>query len=96
MDEVLAELVARDKSEAEDAQRALVAATCGLAALALLRGAPQRAVARYREVLAAAAEREGVCDVDRLQRIHAMSNLGAPAPPPSHVCCPHSVHRPSA
>jgi SNF2-related domain len=80
MDEVLAGLVEQDRVEAEDAQRILIAAYNGLAGLALLQERAADAVVWYNEVLRLDRENAGVCEVDSLQKIHAMANLGVPLP----------------
>ena len=77
MDDVLRDLVERDRDEAQEAQRALLAACNGLAGLALLQGRRGEAAAQYREVIEAARRNDGVCDVDALTLIHALTNLGA-------------------
>jgi hypothetical protein len=80
MDEVLKDLVERDRDEAEEAQRRLLAACNGLAGLAILSGNQVEAVTQYRQVLTASQTHQGLCDVDSLQQIHALVNLGAPLP----------------
>jgi hypothetical protein len=77
MDEVLTDLIERDRCEAEEAQRALIAACNGIAGLALLAGKPAQAAEEYRAVIDAAEKHVGVCEVDSLQLIHALVNLGA-------------------
>lgn len=77
MDDVLRDLVERDRDEAEDAQRSLLAACNGVAGLALLLGRKGEAAAQYRVVIDAADKHRGVCDVDSLTLIHALVNLGA-------------------
>lgn len=77
LDEVLANLAAKDRDEAQDAQRCLLGACNGLAGLHILAGRKARSVEEYRRVLANAEAHKGVCDVDSLQQIHALVNLGA-------------------
>jgi hypothetical protein len=86
MDEVLKALIGRDRVEAEDAQRCMLAACNGVAGLHILAGERGAAVVQYRRLLAAAAKHAGLCDVDSLQQMHALVNLGAT---PSIV--PHAV-----
>lgn len=81
MDEVLKDLVERDREEAKEAQRCLLAACNGLAGVAILSGNRAEAVALYRQVLTASQKHQGLCDVDSLQQIHALVNLGLPLPP---------------
>lgn len=78
MSAVLRDLVERDRGEAQEAQRALVAAFNGLAGLALLQSRTDAAVALYGRVLELVRINAGVCDVDRLQHMHAVANLSAP------------------
>jgi E3 ubiquitin-protein ligase SHPRH len=75
MDEVLKDLVERDRDEAEEAQRSLLATCNGLAGLHILKGDRKRAVEYYRQVMEAAEKHAGVCNVDELQQIHALVNL---------------------
>lgn len=76
MDDVLRDLIERDQGEAEEAQRSLLAACNGLAGLSLLVGNLSRAVEEYLMVIDAAEQNAGICDVDSLQLIHALVNLG--------------------
>ena len=77
MDDVLGDLVSRDRDEAEEALRNLLATCNGLAGLFILRAQWPQAAAEYRRVLEAAAAHAGVCSVDALQQLHALVNLGA-------------------
>ncbi|KAL6785091.1 hypothetical protein ACKKBG_A02395 [Auxenochlorella protothecoides x Auxenochlorella symbiontica] len=76
MHDVLDVMISKQRIEAEDAQRLLLAALNGLAGLQLLAGRPEEAAATYRGVLAAAEAnaRLGV-RADGLQRLHALHNL---------------------
>lgn len=76
MDEVLRNLVDKDRVEAEDCQRVLIASYNGLAGLALLTGGAAAAVAWYSKVLKLERENVGVCEVDNMQLIHVYANLG--------------------
>lgn len=78
MSAVLRDLVDRDRGEAQEAQRVLVAAFNGLAGLALLQSRTDAAVKMYGRVLEHVRVNAGVCDVDRLQHMHAVANLSAP------------------
>eukprot|EP00892_Ulva_mutabilis_P001424 jgi/Ulvmu1/11282/UM073_0054.1 len=77
MSAVLHDLVERDRGEAQEAQRVLLAALNGLAGLVLLQGRARDAVELYGKVLEHVRTNAGVCDVDRLQEMHVMANLGA-------------------
>lgn len=77
MSAVLNDLVERDRVEAEEAQRVLMSVYNGLAGVALLQGRKRDAVAWYGKVLEHVRENAGVCAVDRLQQMHALTNLGA-------------------
>jgi hypothetical protein len=78
MDEVLKNLVDKDRVEAEDCQRILIAAYNGLAGVSLLKGHVQDAVSNYCAVLKLERENKGLCDVDRMQLMHVYANLGVP------------------
>ncbi len=77
MDQVLDVLVQRARLECEEAQRSLVAALNGLAAIALLRGQVADAVHLYRSVLQRAQDpkQADLLEIDPLQRYHVMVNL---------------------
>ncbi|KAL0055911.1 hypothetical protein WJX82_005648 [Trebouxia sp. C0006] len=78
MGEILDVLVSKAKLEAEDAQRVLLGALNGLAALMLLEeGAAQTAMAikTYREALALGEQNKEVIRSDKLQRLHTLHNL---------------------
>ncbi|KAK4533336.1 hypothetical protein CCYA_CCYA16G4218 [Cyanidiococcus yangmingshanensis] len=77
MDQVLDVLVQRARLECEEAQRSLVAALNGLAAIALLRGQAADAVDLYRSVLQRAQDpkQADFIEIDPLQRYHVMVNL---------------------
>ncbi|KAL0019181.1 hypothetical protein WJX77_000293 [Trebouxia sp. C0004] len=78
MAEILDVLVSKAKLEAEDAQRVLLGALNGLAALMLLEeGAAQTAMAikTYREALALGEQNKEVIRSDKLQRLHTLHNL---------------------
>lgn len=63
------------KLEAEDAQRTLIGALNGLAALAAIESDIPLAVSIYREALAQTEENAGEIDVDLLQKLHTLHNL---------------------
>lgn len=76
MDAVLQNLIDKDRLEAEDSQRILIAAYNGLAGLDLLSGDVQSAVSWYSEILKLEKENVGLCDVDKMQLLHVYTNLG--------------------
>lgn len=88
MSAVLCDLVDRDRGEAQEAQRALLAACNGLAGLALLQGRTAAATQLYGRVLRHVRENAGVCDVDQLQHMHAVANLSAVPTPPTAELLP--------
>ncbi|CAG9460083.1 unnamed protein product [Pedinophyceae sp. YPF-701] len=75
MDDVLAALIVRAKTEAEEAQRLLVAALNGLAAVALLEESNAGAVELYRESLRTIEQNKAHVRTDKLQRLHTLHNL---------------------
>ena len=77
MDEVLRNLVDKDRVEAEDCQRVLLACYNGLAGLALLSERAADAISWYGKVLKLERENVGLCEVDNMQLIHVYANLGA-------------------
>ncbi|CAM6114787.1 unnamed protein product [Calypogeia fissa] len=75
MDEILQVLVDKAKIEAEEAQRVLIGALNGLAALAAIDSNIPLAVSVYREALALTEENAADIDVDPLQKLHTLHNL---------------------
>ncbi|MCO5578792.1 hypothetical protein L7F22_032638 [Adiantum nelumboides] len=75
MDEVLKVLIDKAKTEGEEAQRNLVGALNGLAALKMLESDPPSAVSLYREAISVIEENGEVFDVDPLQKLHLLHNL---------------------
>ncbi|KAI5079688.1 hypothetical protein GOP47_0005167 [Adiantum capillus-veneris] len=75
MDEVLKVLIDKAMTEGEEAQRNLVGALNGLAALKILEGDPPSAVSLYREALSIIEENGEIFDVDQLQKLHLLHNL---------------------
>eukprot|EP00250_Pteridium_aquilinum_P010690 c19568_g2_i1 orf=83-3961(+) len=75
MEEVLKVLVDKAKTEGEEAQRNLVGALNGLAALNILDGDVAAAVNIYREALSVTEENAEEFDVDPLQKLHVLHNL---------------------
>lgn len=68
-------LVDKAKIEAEDAQRSLIGALNGLAALAIIEKDTTLAVSIYREALACTEENANLIRVDPLQKLHTLHNL---------------------
>lgn len=69
-------MVSRARTDAEEAQRLLVASLNGLAALALLRNEPHEAIRYYREALRQEEATRGVTRVDPWQQLHTMVREG--------------------
>lgn len=86
MDQVLEVLVRKDRVDAEEAQRALMAATNGIAGCLLMSGRLRSAADSYRCVLVTASRNVGFCEVDRLQQLHAMTNLRELLAPVCFAC----------
>ena len=75
MSEVLETLLTKARIEAEDAQRALLASTNGLAGLLLLQGLVSEAVRAYRQALSVIQSNKGQVRADKLQQLHTLHNL---------------------
>lgn len=75
MQEVLEVLIEKAKTEGEDAQRNLLGALNGMAALAILEEDIPIAIATYREALSLADENAEDFRVDPLQKLHVLHNL---------------------
>ncbi|XP_071818439.1 uncharacterized protein [Apostichopus japonicus] len=76
MEDLLQSLIGKAKLECEEAQRQLVCAINGQAAMHMIEGEVVSAVEKYREVLRNEDEQKGKLKVDSLQIFHAMHNLG--------------------
>ncbi|KAL3154030.1 hypothetical protein ABBQ32_013581 [Trebouxia sp. C0010 RCD-2024] len=95
MGDILDVLVSKAKLEAEDAQRVLLGALNGLAALMLLDTGPTQtalAIKTYREALALSEQNKEAIRADKLQKLHTLHNLaqllkegleGLPGVPPT-------------
>ncbi len=68
-------LADKARLEAEEAQRSLIGALNGLAALALIENNVGLAVSIYREALASSEENSDDIRVDPLQKLHTLHNL---------------------
>lgn len=68
-------MVDKARLEAEDAQRSLIGALNGLAALSLIEKNNAQAVSIYREALAFTEENAEDIRVDPLQKLHTLHNL---------------------
>lgn len=75
MIEVLQVLINKAKVEAEDAQRLLLSSLNGLAGLKIIQNEYPEAASFYRRVLQLSQENDKMIKTDRLQILHAMSNL---------------------
>ncbi|KAJ7548808.1 hypothetical protein O6H91_07G028200 [Diphasiastrum complanatum] len=75
MDEILGVLIENTRCEGEEAQRNMVGALNGLAALAIIESNFLQAVSVYREVLASTHQNEDKFRVDPLQKLHTLHNL---------------------
>jgi E3 ubiquitin-protein ligase SHPRH len=76
MIEVLQVLINKAKVEAEDAQRLLLSSLNGLAGLKIIQSNYPEAASFYRRVLQLSQENDAMIKADKLQILHAMSNLG--------------------
>ncbi|GBF99704.1 hypothetical protein Rsub_12416 [Raphidocelis subcapitata] len=75
MAEILGVLTGKARTEAEEAQRAVVHALNGLAGLMLIEGKDKDAVELYRAALATSEENKAEVRTDPLQLLHTLSNL---------------------
>ena len=76
MIEVLQVLINKAKVEAEDAQRLLLSSLNGMAGLKIIQNEYPEAASFYRRVLQLSQENNEMIKADKLQILHAMSNLG--------------------
>ncbi|KXZ52879.1 hypothetical protein GPECTOR_8g26 [Gonium pectorale] len=89
--EILAVLVTRAKVEAEEAQRVLVAALNGLAALLVIQRDVPAAVAAYRTALRTMDDNKPDIGADPLQRLHTLHNLAAMLAAPAAASVPRTL-----
>ncbi|KAF0686501.1 Aste57867_21688 [Aphanomyces stellatus] len=75
MDEVLTEMMQRAQRECEDGQRTLLGALNGLAALSVVEGVPDAAVAMYFEALSLIRHNWNDFRADLLPRLHLVHNF---------------------
>ncbi|KAM9317030.1 E3 ubiquitin-protein ligase SHPRH [Gastrophryne carolinensis] len=75
MEELLASLQKKCRTECEEAHRQLVCALNGLAGIHIIKGEYHLAVELYREVLRSSEEHKEKLKTDTLQRLHSTHNL---------------------